>query len=262
MVSVLRFNYNYSVMDDNIKAGDKTGENEIGRPISVACGFPDPSTLVGRVYGMIFDLDGTLLDSMGVWTSADECFLAARGFRVTREYTDYVKSVSIDEAASYTRRLYAPDMTETQIIAEWHSFVDRKYHDEVLLKPGAGRYVRLARDLGFRIACATALTRDNAEAALRRCGILDCFDSLLTLGDIEGIRNKNEPDIYLLAASRLGTAPEATLVFEDIPAALTGARKGNFRTCAVYDSVGCPEDALWDDMCAQSDFHIRNWSDS
>ena len=221
--------------------------------------YPQLEKLSGTIDGLIFDLDGTILDSMNLWTAADESFLSKRGFNVTPEYTNYVKIVSIEEAADFTRINYAPDMTNQEIIDEWHAFVSDGYKNKVQLKPGAYEYIQKARELGFKIACATALTRPNAEAVLDRCGVTKLIDVLLTLDDVAGIRDKREPDIYLLAASKLGCEAPRTLVFEDVPQAIQGARRGGFNICAVYDAVGCGSDSVWTEMCDESNFQITNW---
>lgn len=221
--------------------------------------YPHLDKLNELIDGLIFDLDGTILDSMNLWTAADESFLSKRGYRVTPEYTNLVKSVSIEEAADYTRIHYAPDMTNQQIMDEWNGFVADGYKNKVQLKPGAYDYIKKARDMGYRIACATALTRPNAEAVLGRCGVTKLIDVLLTLDDVAGIRDKREPDIYLLAASKLGCKPSRTLVFEDVPLAIQGARKGAFNICAVYDAVGCGNDEVWNNMCTNADYSITTW---
>ena len=96
--------------------------------------LPFLTELKGKAESLIFDVDGTLLDSMTVWNQADTVFLNSRGFEVTPDYTDYVKSVRIEDAAVYTRdRYHLPD-TPGQIMAEWKAYVNRAYAEDVLLK--------------------------------------------------------------------------------------------------------------------------------
>ena len=210
---------------------------------------------------LILDIDGTLLDSMTIWNQADVVFLSKHGFEVTPDYTDYVKSVRIEDAALYTKERYnLPDSIE-DIMAEWNSFVENAYANEVKLKPGVMEFLEEARALGFKMGCATALTSRNVDAAFIRLGIYDYLDVLLTLDDLPGRPDKSEPDIYLEVADRLGVIPSRTIVFEDVPVALNGALKGGFLTCAIYDEVGAGSLSSWDEMASVSRFALKAWID-
>ena len=118
--------------------------------------LPFLSELKGKADALIFDVDGTLLDSMTVWNQADTVFLNSRGFDVTPDYTDYVKSVRIEDAAVYTKERYNLPDTPEQIMAEWNAFVNHAYASEVPLMDGVSEYLQLARSSGFKLACATA----------------------------------------------------------------------------------------------------------
>lgn len=208
---------------------------------------------------LILDIDGTLLDSMTIWNQADVVFLSKRGFEVTPDYTDYVKSVRIEDAALYTKERYnLPDSIE-DIMAEWNSFVENAYANEVKLKLGVMEFLEEARALGFKMGCATALTSRNVDAAFIRLGIYDYLDVLLTLDDLPGRPDKSEPDIYLEVADRLGVIPSRTIVFEDVPVAINGALKGGFLTCAIYDEVGAGSLSSWDEMTSVSRFALKSW---
>lgn len=209
--------------------------------------------------GLIFDLDGTLLDSMNLWTEADVSFLSKRGFEVTPDYTDYVKSVSIEDAAQYTKKRFNLPDTPQEIMDEWNGFVRKGYRETVHLKPGAKEYLLKAREMDFTIGCATALTRPNAEAVLKRCGVLDVFNVFFTLDDIKGCPDKRHPDIYLKTATAMGTTPQRTLVFEDVPLAINGATIGGFKTCAVFDIVGVGTENGWQQLKEASNYNIRYW---
>ena len=177
--------------------------------------LPFLSELKGKAEALIFDVDGTLLDSMTVWNQADTVFLNSRGFEVTPYYTDYVKSVRIEDAAVYTRDRYNLPDTPEQIMAEWKAFVNRAYAEDVLLKEGAYEYLKQARETGFKTACATALTRENIDSSFTRLGIHDMFDVIVALDDMPHLPDKSEPDIYLHTAKLLHADPHSTVIFED-----------------------------------------------
>lgn len=224
--------------------------------------LPFLSELKGKADALIFDVDGTLLDSMTVWNQADTVFLNSRGFEVTSDYTDYVKSVRIEDAAVYTKERYNLPDTPEQIMAEWNTFVNHAYACEVPLKDGVSEYLQLARSSGFKLACATALTRANLDAAFSRLGISEKFDVIVSLEDLPGYPDKSEPDIYLHVADLLGVSPSSTVIFEDVPAALNGAAKGGFITCAVWDIIGAGSEQTWDLMRGSSAYSLKSWSDA
>ena len=224
--------------------------------------FPIPDNIISDYDALIMDLDGTVLDSMGLWNEVDIVFLSKRGIELTSDYTDYVKSVRIEQAAEYTARRYGLTETPQEIMDEWLAMVDEAYRHEISVKPGVIEYLKSARKAGLKLGFATALSFANAKAALENNGIFDLFDVHITLDDMEGDINKEEPDIYLKVAQLLDAAPERCLVFEDIPKALEGARKGHFGTCAVYDEVGSGRKETWEEMKSSSDFHITAWNTS
>lgn len=223
--------------------------------------LPFLSELKGKAEALIFDVDGTLLDSMTVWNQADTVFLNSRGFEVTPDYTDYVKSVRIEDAAVYTKERYNLPDTPEQIMAEWKAFVNRAYAEEVPLKEGAYEYLLEARRLGFKTACATALTRENIDASFTRLKIHDMFDVIVALDDMPHLPDKSEPDIYLHTASLLHADPHSTVIFEDVPIALRGASKGGFITCAVRDEIGAGSESEWAEMSMNSEYSLEFWSD-
>ena len=100
---------------------------------------------------LIFDLDGTLLDSMNVWNKVDIVFLGRYGYDVTPDYTDFVKRASIDDAALYTKQRYKIPLSPAEIIAEWDKMVSGFYKSEVKLKPNVLPYLEEAKRLGFSI---------------------------------------------------------------------------------------------------------------
>lgn len=223
--------------------------------------LPFLSSLKGKADALIFDVDGTLLDSMTVWNQADTVFLNSRGFEVTPDYTDYVKSVRIEDAAVYTKERYHLPDTPEQIMAEWKAFVNRAYAEDVPLKDGAYKYLSTAKNMGFKTACATALTRENIDTSFSRLKIHDMFDVIIALDDMPHLPDKSEPDIYLHTASLLNADPHSTVIFEDVPIALKGASKGGFITCAVWDIIGAGSESSWAEMTKISDYSFRLWSE-
>ncbi len=224
--------------------------------------YPDLKALSKEgVKLLIFDLDGTLLDSMSVWNDVDVEFLGRYGYEVTPEYTDMVKRASIEDAARYTQTKYRIPLTWQEIVDTWESMVYEFYRSEVKLKEGTKEYLEEAKRLGFSLAVTTALSRKNAAAALMSTGIRDLFDCVITLEDLGGKINKSSPDIFLrvtdyVSATGNPVTPDKALVFDDVLQSLEGARSGGFLTCAVYDDIGCGGPGKWDSFAAGCDYSV------
>ncbi|MBE7068998.1 MAG: HAD family phosphatase [Ruminococcaceae bacterium] len=213
---------------------------------------------------LIFDLDGTLLDSMNVWNKVDIDFLGRYGYEVTPEYTDVVKRVSVDEAALYTQQRYKIPLSPAEIMAEWDRMVSGFYKNEVELKPNVRPYLDEAKRLGFQLGVATALTRNNAVSALVKNNILGMFEAVITLEDVGKKIDKSSPDIFLkvlnyVNARGTSTEPSRTLVYDDVQAAARGAKSGGFLTCAVYDKIGCGDPLKWESFAAECDYSVREF---
>lgn len=224
--------------------------------------YPDLDLLLKEgVTHLIFDLDGTLLDSMSVWHDVDKEFLGRYGYEVTPEYTEVVKRVSIEDAAIYTQEKYRIPLNWQEIIDCWESMVFEFYESEVCLKKGAREYVEKARKMGFALSVTTALSKKNANAALNATGIKDLFDCVITLEDLGGKVDKSSPDIFLRASKYISSmkgnvTPAKSLVFDDVPQALKGARSGGFLVCSVYDEIGCGGPSKWESFAASCDFSV------
>lgn len=205
----------------------------------------------------IFDLDGTILDSMYVWEKIDDDFLAKRGYAVPDDYKRAIRSMSFEETARFTIERFSMPETPDELMAEWIEMASHEYAERVPLKPGASELIRELRSRGVRTIIATSLQRDLAESALAHHGILDCFDSM-TFTDEAGV-GKHEPDVFLLAASRAGAAPSECAVFEDIlPAVLSAKRAGMFVICVEDDASAADKEALIE----AADAYVRDLRDA
>lgn len=184
--------------------------------------------------GAIFDLDGTLLDSMSVWADIDIDFLAKRGIDIPPDFINAVTPMSFMEAAKYTIQRFDLNEKAEDIIEEWNQMSIDAYSYNVALKPYAKEYLLSLKEKGIKLAVATALIPDLYEPALKNNSIYELFDAFSFLSEVK--RGKGFPDIYLTASKRLGLEPIDCMVFEDIYAGICGAKAGGFRTCGVYDS--------------------------
>lgn len=180
----------------------------------------------------IFDLDGTLLDSIPVWDAVLAAPLARRGLTCPPDYVRRVHSLSFAEAAEYTAERFGLREPPETLLAEWDALALEKYAHSVALLPGAREYLARLRSLGVRLAVATSLPERLYLPCLNRLELCGSFGALCSTD--ETARGKSEPDVFLLAARRLGVRPSRFLVLDDSPAALESAARAGMQ---VYDAA-------------------------
>ncbi|KFI93114.1 Haloacid dehalogenase-like hydrolase (HAD superfamily) [Bifidobacterium saguini DSM 23967] len=206
----------------------------------------------------IFDLDGTLLDSMGVWNQIDIDFLGRRGIAVPADYMTTVASMQFREIAEYTiARFDLPDTPE-QLLAEWDEMARIAYGTTVQAKPGAVEYLRELKAVGVRLGVATTLMPQLRTAALDHLGMSKYFDVIVSVDDAGGV-GKSEPDVYLFAARRLGVKPEDCTVFEDLLVAIRSAKSAGMQAWAMYDDSSAAD---WPEITRVADGALHDFHDA
>lgn len=195
------------------------------------------------IRGAIFDLDGTLLDSMHVWDNVGEAYLLSKGVVPPADLAETVKAMSLLQTARYVRNVLGVSGSDEEIMDEINRLIDRRYIEEVLLKPHVKEFLQQLAAAGVKMCVATASDRYMVEAALDRLGVLSCFAFIATCTEIGS--GKDEPEIYERALSMLGTPKSETVVFEDALHAVRSAAGAGFRVVAVRDpSTDCDADKI------------------
>lgn len=183
---------------------------------------------------VIFDLDGTLVDSMGIWGQIDIEYLGAYGYEVPQNLQQDVEGMSFTETAVYfKKRFHIPESVE-EIKHTWQDMAMDKYCHEVPLKPGVDAFLPFLRERGISMAVASSNDKALIEAVLASHGIREYFQCIITSCEVQ--KGKPAPDVYLEAARRLSVEPEACLVFEDIVPGILAGRAAGMTTCAVEDT--------------------------
>ena len=207
----------------------------------------------------IFDLDGTLLDSMWVWRAVDEAFFAARGLALPDDYVKSILSLTFRETAEYTIARFRLDETPEAIMDEWNRMCFRQYCEHVRLKPGVREYLARLKAQGVKLGTATSLTTTAMHAVLESNGVLPLFGALTSADEVT--RGKEHPDIYLLAAQKLGAQPRDCVVFEDVLRTLRGIRAAGMTACAVWEPHLDQGDGYWAEMVRQFDVNIKGFEE-
>ena len=190
-------------------------------------------TLPKYIQGVIFDLDGTLLDSLEVWHDVDTRFFAKRGMPLPEGYAKAILSMSLPEAAIYTKTEYnLPDSPEA-LVEEWLLMVKEEFANRVEMKPYAKELLMQLFQSGIKLGVATSSAKELFLPCLKRHGVAHLFTAFTETR--EAPRGKNFPDPYLLAAERLHLKPQNCAVFEDILVGVRSAKLGGFYTVAISD---------------------------
>ena len=187
-----------------------------------------------RIRGAIFDVDGTLLDSMFIWDTIGETYLRSIGYQPKENLNETFKNMSLHQAARYYQTEYGVTLSIDEIMDGVNAMLERYYRFEVPLKPGVAELLERLRQSGVKLCIVTATDRHLVEAALDRCGVLSCFGEIFTCNEVG--HGKDEPDIFEVALRFLGTRREETLVFDDALYAVRTAKEAGFPVAAVYDS--------------------------
>lgn len=183
--------------------------------------------------GVIFDLDGTILDSMSMWQALDKGFLERHGYTYNPKISEMMLSKSLEDAAALIQEEYNMTMTVEEILEEWNMELYDQYNNELQLRPGAKEVIELLYKNNIPMCIATLTERWHARPALRRLEIEDKIMFLLTVS--EAGKSKRDPDIYILCAQRMGVHPNDIVVMEDSLHALETAKKAGFTVWGVVD---------------------------
>lgn len=208
------------------------------------------------IKGIIFDVDGTLLDSMHIWGELGKRYLSSVGIEAKPGLAKILFPMSLDESSEYLKNEYnLPDLVE-QITEDTIKILSDFYRYEAVPKPGVLEFVKKMQSRNIPMAIATSGDRRILDTALERLGVFDCFTTILTCSDLK--TNKRVPTIYLRAAELLGTKPEETAVFEDVLHAIRAARSAGFITYAVED-ISSMQDC--EEIKRTADFYLQDFSD-
>ena len=183
--------------------------------------------------GIIFDLDGTLIDSMYVWYDIDCELLVKNGHPPDEEYISKISTVTFEQGVQYIIERYGIRKTKQELLKEVEAMAYLEYSEKIPLKPGAMEILKKLRSTGKKIALVTSCRQSLCKILLENRGIAGYFDSLVFTEDHN--MNKNEPHIYLKAMEALGLPPEECVVFEDSPHAARGAKAAGARVIGVYE---------------------------
>lgn len=205
---------------------------------------------------VIFDLDGTLIDSMRIWTQIDEEYLGSFGHTVPDNLQEEITHLTLTETAIYFKEKFNIEDKIEDIISTWNSMALHHYSNNIKLKDNVIPFLNKLKDNHIKIALATSNSIPLLEATLKNNSIYHYFDAISTTEEVK--KSKDNPEIYLLSANKLNIAPEDCLVFEDIVQAVKGAKLAGMTVYAVHDKSS---EHQKDELISLSDRYITNFKE-
>ena len=187
-----------------------------------------------NIKGAIFDLDGTIIDSMPMWYSLYGSYIVEAKIEPSQEFLDFLRHASIPMAAKRFSEEFDLGSTE-DIEAKLYGHVADYYKNRATLRPNVDKLIKKLHASGVKMCVATATESGHAKNALMHTGLLSYFDDVISCKDL-GIE-KNKPDIYFEALKRIGVEQDEVVVFEDALHAVETAKSGGFYVVAIYEQT-------------------------
>lgn len=202
-----------------------------------------------------FDLDGTLIDSNGIWKDVDREFLARRGLPYTHAYYEGVAHTIFPLAAKFTKEFCHLSESCEEIMAEWMELAKDLYA-HVAIKPGVRAYLKQCKNENRRMAVVTSSVPEHCRTALNHLELSKYFEGITFAHDL-GLEKKS-PELWLTAARQYGVRPEDCTIFDDSLAACGGARAARMRVVGVYDGYFAQDEREMRSFC---DVYIKSFEE-
>lgn len=249
-------------LDDNLAPGEfrNLTDKELDSLMQCA-GMTETEDLLSTALkdkkAAIFDLDGTLIDSMWMWRAIDIEYLGRFGIDLPENLQSEIEGMSFNETADYFHTHF-PQITDNidEMKMNWNAMAMQKYSHEVTLKPGALKFLNYLKDNGFKLGIATSNSMELVTAALKNLKVDYLFDEIHTACEVKA--GKPSPDIYLLVAEKMQIKPELCLVFEDICKGIEAGKNAGMTVCAVEDEYSVDTRT---EKAELADYYIQDYRD-
>lgn len=212
--------------------------------------------ITDNIIAFIFDLDGTLLDSMSIWDDVYKKLFSENNIAMPEGYTIAVNHMDMLSAARYTSLNSDIGLTTQQITDRWRSLAMQSYANEINLKPYAHELIKTLAQNNYLLAIATATDKELFIPCLKKNGIASFFHSATTTQEVH--KGKNNPDIYLKECEKLGLLPHQCVVVEDSHVGIKSAKLAGFKTIGIYDEYSS---ALQKELERYSDWYVKSLSE-
>lgn len=211
---------------------------------------------INKIKAVIFDLDGTLVNSMWLWEAVDIEFMGNHGDVMPDDLRTAIEGLSMNEVAIYMKNRFGYKETIDEMVDIWNTMAYDKYRYEVPAKDNVINLIKLLKSKGIKLGIATSNSAPLCFAALESNEMKDYFDYIKT--NDGSIKGKPAPDVYLMVAKELEVDPAECLVFEDIVPGIMAGKSAGMTVCAVDDDYSAN---MWEEKKEMADMIVRNYSE-
>ncbi len=209
-----------------------------------------------NIKAVLFDLDGTLVDSMWLWKTIDIEYLKKFGLDFPDDFQDEIEGMSFTETAEFFKKRFNLPVEVEDIKEDWNKMAGEYYLNKVPLKSYVKVFLEYLYDNNYKTGIGTSNSRELVTMIIEKYDLNDYFDTIRTSCEVN--KGKPHPDIYLQVARDLNVKPEECLVFEDVPAGIIAAKRAGMKVCAVYDDFS---KELKEEIKQMSDYYIDSYKE-
>lgn len=189
--------------------------------------------MIKNIKACIFDMDGTLVDSMWMWPEIDKEYLGRFGIEYDDNLKNEIDGISFHETAVYFKNKFGISDSIEKICKDWEDMAYDKYKNEVKEKRGCQKFLEQLKSKGIKMGIATSNKRSMVDVVLESLGMKNFFEVITTSDEVK--KGKPAPDVYLTTAKLLNVEPKHCLVFEDVVAGIIAGKSAGMKVCAVED---------------------------
>lgn len=213
--------------------------------------------MLNGIDAVIFDLDGTVIDSMWMWETIDIKYLKKFNIPFVKDYQKEIEGMSFNETAVYFKSKFNITDSLEKMKADWNEMAREMYRNVIQPKPGVIDFLKKLRSKGIRTGIGTSNSMELCRTILDSKGLVEYFDEVHTANEVKA--GKPSPDIYLLVAEKLGVEPSRCIVFEDLYQGICAGINAGMRTCAVADEYSRNS---WNQKIEAADYAIMDYCDA
>ena len=211
--------------------------------------------LVDNSKAIIFDLDGTLIDSMNVWSDIDKEFFKMHDLPFEEDYQKEIGHKGLKEIAAYTKSRYKLKESEDEIISIWLDMAKEAYAYKIPLKEGVKSFLEYLQSKNIKMGIATSNSLELTELVLKHHDIYKYFSKVVTVNELK--TNKGSPDIYLHISDSFGLVPNECIVFEDLLTGIKTAKKAGYKVVGVKEKSSLDKEK---EIREIADLYISNYN--